>query len=70
MSRFVLVLACAAFAGLAVNTHAATKPNIVFILADDMGYGDLGCYGAERIDTPNIDRLAEEGILLHSLFTR
>jgi arylsulfatase A-like enzyme len=37
-------------------------PNIVFILADDMGYGDLSCYGAERIQTPNIDRLATEGI--------
>ena len=40
-----------------------SKPNIVFILADDMGYGDLGCYGATKIKTPNIDRLAEEGIL-------
>ena len=38
-------------------------PNIVFILADDMGYGDLGCYGAKKIKTPNIDRLAREGIL-------
>lgn len=37
-------------------------PNIVFILADDMGYGDLGCYGQTRIATPNIDRLAGEGI--------
>jgi arylsulfatase A-like enzyme len=39
------------------------QPNIVFIMADDMGYGDLGCYGAERIPTPNIDRLAAEGML-------
>jgi len=38
------------------------KPNIVFILADDLGYGDLGCYGQKRIATPNIDRLAAEGI--------
>lgn len=37
-------------------------PNIVFILADDLGYGDLGCYGQTRIATPNIDRLASEGI--------
>jgi arylsulfatase A-like enzyme len=41
---------------------AATKPNIVFILADDMGYGDLGCMGATDIKTPNIDRLAAEGV--------
>jgi arylsulfatase A-like enzyme len=38
------------------------KPNIVFVLVDDMGYGDLGCYGAKDIRTPNIDRLAKEGV--------
>ena len=37
-------------------------PNIVFVLADDLGYGDLGCYGATRIKTPNCDRLAREGL--------
>jgi arylsulfatase A len=39
-----------------------THPNIVFIMADDMGYGDLGCYGAVKIPTPNMDRLAAEGM--------
>ena len=34
------------------------KPNIIFILCDDMGYGDLGCYGQKYINTPNIDRMA------------
>jgi arylsulfatase A-like enzyme len=38
------------------------KPNIIFILADDLGYGDLGCYGQKTIKTPNIDKLAEEGM--------
>lgn len=38
------------------------KPNIVFILADDLGYGDLGCYGQEKFETPNIDRLARNGM--------
>lgn len=38
------------------------RPNIVFILADDLGYGDLGCYGQTRIATPNIDALAREGM--------
>jgi arylsulfatase A-like enzyme len=40
---------------------AADQPNIIYIMADDLGYGDLGCYGQEQIQTPNIDRLAAEG---------
>ena len=40
----------------------AEQPNIVFILADDLGYGELGCYGQEKIRTPNLDRLASQGI--------
>lgn len=39
------------------------KPNIIFILCDDMGYGDLACYGQKYIETPNLDRLAAEGML-------
>ena len=42
------------------------KPNIIYILADDLGYGDLSCYGQKRFQTPNMDRMAHEGIL----FTR
>ena len=44
-----------------LHLNAAEKPNIIFILADDLGYGDLGCYGQQRILTPNIDKLAKEG---------
>jgi arylsulfatase A-like enzyme len=39
------------------------KPNVIYILADDLGHGDLGCYGQEKISTPNIDKLASEGML-------
>jgi arylsulfatase A len=43
--------------------HAADlKPNIIFILADDLGYGDLSCYGQKIVPTPNLDRMASEGI--------
>ena len=55
--------------GLLASTFAAfpagksDKPNIIFILCDDMGYGDLGCYGQRYIDTPNLDRMASEGML-------
>jgi len=43
--------------------NKSDKPNIIYILADDLGYGDLGVYGQTRIETPNIDRLAANGIL-------
>jgi arylsulfatase A-like enzyme len=42
--------------------HTNQKPNIIYILADDLGYGDLSCYGQSKFSTPNIDRLAAEGI--------
>src|SRR5262245_47168830 len=46
---------------LTVASFAADRPNIVLILADDVGYGDLSCYGATHAKTPNLDRLAREG---------
>ena len=46
-----------------------TKPNVIIIYADDLGYGDLSCYGAEDIHTPNIDRLAEEGIRFQNAYS-
>lgn len=47
---------------LASAVCAATRPNLIFILADDLGYGELGCYGQQVIQTPRIDRMAAEGM--------
>lgn len=65
--RFPLILLCLAAvwpAGLTIGAQADSpaKPNIILIIADDLGYGELGCYGQKRIRTPNVDRLAAEGI--------
>lgn len=56
----ILLSTCFLIAGLGAQTTA--KPNVVFIMADDLGYGDLGSYGATRLKTPHCDRLAEEGM--------
>jgi arylsulfatase A-like enzyme len=56
------VLATVALSGSILEATAANKPNIIFLLTDDMGYGDVGCYGGRFVPTPNIDRLAREGI--------
>ena len=44
------------------NLPKQKMPNIIYILADDLGYGDLSCYGQKKFQTPNIDRLAAEGM--------
>ena len=61
--RHFLALPAAAWA------QTTPKPNIVLILADDLGYGDLGCYGQAKIRTPNIDRLAVEGMRFTQVYT-
>jgi hypothetical protein len=45
-----------------------SSPNMIIILADDLGYGDVGCYGSTTNPTPNIDRLAEEGLLFTDFY--
>ena len=65
-SAFFVVL-LASLPGSAQTSEATSlptgnKPNIVYILADDLGYGELGAYGQELIETPNIDALAREGM--------
>ncbi|MCB1229697.1 MAG: sulfatase-like hydrolase/transferase [Verrucomicrobiae bacterium] len=62
--RLLVCLSLATFASFFVSASAdeAPKPNIVFIMADDLGYADTACYGAPDAKTPNIDRLAAEGL--------
>ena len=55
--HLAVVLLC-----LSTPAFAAEKPNVIYILADDLGYGDLGCYGQKIIKTPRLDRMAAEGM--------
>ncbi len=63
LSAVLLVLGVTAGIATAANTAQPARPNFVFVLVDDLGWGDLSCYGNTRFKTPNIDRLAKEGIL-------
>ena len=70
MNRCIVALCCLVFSSqlLAVDAHLSDnlqrKPNLIWIMADDLGYGDLGCYGQKIIATPNLDRMASEGLRL------
>ena len=62
MKTPLLLLSASALAMAACANAKETKPNVIIILADDLGYGDLSVYGSKTINTPNIDRLAHEGV--------
>ncbi|MFT4204668.1 MAG: arylsulfatase [Chitinophagaceae bacterium] len=62
--KILLATSLLGFASVtATAQNKVSKPNIIYILADDLGYGDLGCYGQTKIETPHIDALAKEGML-------
>ena len=63
--NIVFILACL----VTLNVQAVKRPNIVLLFADDLGYGDLGCYGHPTIRTPNLDRLAGQGLRLTSFYS-
>ena len=60
MTNKLVLFGAASLTGLALQ--AQEKPNIIYIMCDDMGYGDLGCYGQQYIATPNLDRMAAQGM--------
>ena len=60
--RIEIATTCLLLAILASGNTAADQPNVIVIMADDLGYGDVGCYGAQHVKTPNIDRLASQGL--------
>src|SRR6188508_2375464 len=62
MNRISLIPLISLFCLAAIAFAAPDKPNIIIILADDLGYGDLGCYGHPTIKTPNLNRMAAEGM--------
>lgn len=66
MNRIVAILILCLLSPLTVGIAPANaeRPNLIFIMADDLGYTDVGCYGSEYYETPNIDRLAEQGMRL------
>ncbi len=68
-SKQSLVMVLAVWAAIISCVQAADKPNIVVLFADDVGYGDLGCYGHPTIKTPHIDRLATDGMRLTSFYS-
>lgn len=66
--RFCLLLACTVAVAGCTGASGNTQPNIIVIMADDLGYGDIGVYGASLISTPNLDRMSAEGIRLDSFY--
>jgi len=60
--RFLKVTGLTVFLVFLATAHSAEFPNIVFIMSDDQGYGDLSCYGAEDLKTPHLDQLAKDGV--------
>lgn len=67
-SLSALLLACGAREGSAAESAPASRPNVIFILADDLGWGDLGCYGHSQIKTPHLDRMAKQGTLFTQFY--
>jgi arylsulfatase A-like enzyme len=69
MKNNVLTFICLFIFSVFAQAQNTKKPNIIFILTDDLGYGDLGCFGSKIIKTPNIDKLAADGVKLTQFYS-
>ena len=69
LSILLLVLLQLFLASCNQNQNKTGLPNIIILLADDLGYGDLGCYGCPDIQTPNIDKLATQGVRFTNFYS-
>lgn len=69
MNPKIHITILASFAAFSCSQKDEVLPNIVYILADDLGYGDISCYGQQKFSTPNIDRLARDGMLFTQHYT-
>ncbi len=69
MKKIFLFFAAIILSGVLYAQPAKKKPNVIYIYADDLGYGELGCYGQQKIKTPHLDQLAKEGIRFTQHYT-
>jgi arylsulfatase A-like enzyme len=68
MRRLFLLATLVLCAGRPAPVQAAPRPNIIFIMADDLGWTDIGCMGTRYYETPNIDRLSRQGVIMRSYY--
>ena len=68
--RNLLIAIPALCSGYLHGQTQPASPNVIYILMDDLGYGDIGCFGQDKIETPHIDRLCSEGIKLTQRYSR
>src|SRR5690554_3164001 len=64
----ILFLMWTAFPVLSAENSATSRPNILFIMADDCTYSEIGCFGGQNAKTPNIDKLADEGLIFNRAY--